>query len=231
MAGDDRAADQLELQQRGTICPRDEERFYPLLQELSYIRPLTFAAATAFAQGIDSDPDTHNSCNSGDFGSRYAFIEDTVTCAGLKPIGTGPFKLAQQETNADGVDIKAVFARHDDYWGGAPEIEFLHIRYYETTDDVQKDLLSGDLDMALEIGPLPPKQVQDLKYYHSDKVDVRHSEVMQNALVIMEYQQGAHEPHVRYRDAPRHHSRRRQVSIHQERVCRAGAARVPADAV
>ena len=39
--------------------------------------------------------------------------------------------------------------------------------------------------MALEIGPLPPKQVQDLKYYHSDKVDVRHSEVMQNALVIM----------------------------------------------
>lgn len=48
--------------------------------------------------------------------------------------------------------------------------------------------------MALEIGPLPPKQVQDLKYYHSDKVDVRLSEVMQNALVVMEYQQGAHEP-------------------------------------
>jgi len=169
----------------GQFVLETKSAFYPLLQELSYIRPLTFAAATAFAQGIDSDPDTHNSCNSGDFGSRYAFIEDTVTCAGLKPIGTGPFKLAQQETNADGVDIKAVFARHDDYWGGAPEIEFLHIRYYETTDDVQKDLLSGDLDMALGIGPLTPKQVQDLKYYHSDKVDVRHSEVMQNALVIM----------------------------------------------
>ena len=39
--------------------------------------------------------------------------------------------------------------------------------------------------MALEIGPLPPKQVQDLKYYHSDKVDVRLSEVMQNALVVI----------------------------------------------
>ena len=95
----------------GQFVLETKNAFYPLLQELSYIRPLTFAAATAFAQGIDSDPDTHNSCNSGDFGSRYAFIEDTVTCAGLKPIGTGPFKLAQQETNADGVDIKAVFAR------------------------------------------------------------------------------------------------------------------------
>lgn len=169
----------------GEFILETRERYYPLLQELTYIRPLTFAAASAFAEGLDSHPDLHNSCNPGDFGSRWSFLEDTITCAGLKPLGTGPFKLAKQATNADGVDTEAVFARHDDYWGSVPEIEFLHLKFYETTDDVVSDLLSGDLDMALGIGPLTAKQIQNLKFYHSDKVDVRHSDVMQHALVIM----------------------------------------------
>jgi nickel transport system substrate-binding protein len=162
-----------------------KEKFYPLLQELTYIRPLTFASASAFAEGLDSDPDLHNSCNSGDFGSKWAFLEDTVTCAGLKPIGTGPFKLVTQETNDDGVDILSVFGRHDNYWGPVPDIEFMHLQYYENTEDVEKDLLSGDLDMALGIGPLQAKQVQNLKFYHSDKVDVRHSDVLQHSLLVM----------------------------------------------
>lgn len=119
----------------------------------------------------------------GDFGSKYAYLEESVTCAGLQPIGTGPFKLAKKETNADGID-EAVFARHGDYWGGVPDIEFLHLKYYETTDDVEAALLSGDLDMALGIGPLTPKQVQDLKFYNSNVVDVRHSDVMQHALMV-----------------------------------------------
>ena len=49
----------------GKFVLETKDKYYPLLQELSYIRPLTFAAATAFAQGLDSDADTHNSCNSG----------------------------------------------------------------------------------------------------------------------------------------------------------------------
>jgi ABC-type transport system substrate-binding protein len=169
----------------GHFVLETREGYYPLLQELSYIRPLTFAAATAFAEGLDSDPDLHNSCNPGDFGATWSFLEDTITCAGLKPLGTGPFKLATQATNSEGVDTEAVFARHDEYWGATPEIEFLHLKYYETTDAVMSDLLSGDLDMALGIGPLTAKQVQTLKFYHSDTVDVRHSDVMQHALVIL----------------------------------------------
>lgn len=161
-------------------------RFYPLLQELSYIRPLTFASAGAFAKGIYSDPKDHNSCKSGDFGSKWASLEDEVTCLGLKhPSGTGPFKLITQETNDDGIDVKTVFARHEDYWDIVPDIEFLHLKYYENTDDVEADLLSGELDMALGIGPLSAKQVQDLKFSHSDIVDVRHSDVLQHALMIM----------------------------------------------
>ncbi|EOD09544.1 hypothetical protein EMIHUDRAFT_198033 [Emiliania huxleyi CCMP1516] len=63
----------------GQFVLETKNAFYPLLQELSYIRP-----------------------------------------------------LSRNQRRRSRVDIKAVFARHDDYWGGAPEIEFLHIRYYET---------------------------------------------------------------------------------------------------
>lgn len=169
----------------GKFVLETKEKYYPLLQELSYIRPLTFAAASAFEKGLDSHPDLHNSCNSGDFGSRWAFLEDNITCAGLKPIGTGPFKLVKQETNSDGVDVEAVFARHDAHWGSVPDIEFLHLKYYATTDAVKSALLSGELDMALGIGPLSAKQIQELKFYNSSTVDVRHSDVMQHAVMIM----------------------------------------------
>lgn len=162
----------------GKFVLETKEKYYPLLQELTYIRPLRFAAASAFARGLDSHPDKHNSCNSGDFGGeKWDHLEKQITCGGLKPVGTGPFKV---------VSVKeAVFARHDDYWGQVPDIEFLHLKTYESTDAVKSDLLSQKLDMALGIGPLNPKDVQEMKFYNSSVVDVRHSDVMQNALMIM----------------------------------------------
>eukprot|EP00959_Pyramimonas_sp_CCMP1952_P195132 4080299-Pyramimonas_sp.AAC.3 len=176
---------------QGEFVLETRERYYPLLQELTYIRPLTFAAASAFAEGLDSHPDTHNSCHPGDFGSKWSYLEDSITCAGLRPIGTGPFKLSSQETNTDGIDAEVVFSRHEDYWGAIPQIEHLHLKHYASTEDVERDLLSGALDMALGIGPLTAKQVQNLKFYHSDKLDVRHSEVMQNTVMIMNTNRGA----------------------------------------
>lgn len=59
------------------------------------------------------------------------------------------------------------------------------MKYYETTEEVEAALLSGDLDMALGIGPLTAQQVQDLKFYHADVVNVRHSDVLQHALLVM----------------------------------------------
>lgn len=161
--------------------------FYPLLQELTYIRPLVFASAAAFQEGLDSHPDLHNSCNPGDFGPKFDHLEETITCAGLSaPIGTGPFKFVSRESSADGsIDTKVVFARHDDYWGVVPGIEFLELKHYESTEAVETDLLTGKLDMALGVGPLTNKQVQDLKFYHSDVLDVRHSDVLQHALLVM----------------------------------------------
>eukprot|EP00532_Pseudo-nitzschia_australis_P013953 CAMPEP_0168208370 /NCGR_PEP_ID=MMETSP0140_2-20121125/2032_1 /TAXON_ID=44445 /ORGANISM="Pseudo-nitzschia australis, Strain 10249 10 AB" /LENGTH=670 /DNA_ID=CAMNT_0008134763 /DNA_START=360 /DNA_END=2374 /DNA_ORIENTATION=- len=164
-----------------------DKPFYPLLQELTYIRPLVFASASAFSNGIDSDPSKENSCNAGDFGSKWDHLEDTVTCAGLSaPIGTGPFKYSSTTTNEDGtIDDKVIFQGHTEYWGGAPDIEELHVQHYESNEAVQDALLDGTLDMALGIGPLTPLQAQQLKFYHSDKVDVRHSDVLQNAIMVM----------------------------------------------
>ena len=167
----------------GKFVLETKDKYYPLLQELTYIRPLRFAAASAFARGLDSDPDTHNSCNSGDFGKKWDKLEEEITCGGLKPIGTGPFKVVSVQ--------EAVFARHGDYWGKIPDIEFLHLKTYESTDAVKSDLLSQKLDMALGIGPLTPLQIQEMKFYNSSVVDVRHSDVMQNSLMIMNVNKGA----------------------------------------
>ena len=56
---------------------------------------------------------------------------------------------------------------------------------YANTDDVERDLLSGDLDMALGMGPLSALQIQKLKFHHSETVDVRHTGVMQNHILVM----------------------------------------------
>lgn len=159
--------------------------FYPLLQELTYVRPLRFASPSAFAQGIDSDPDLHNSCESGDFGSKWEFLEEDVKCLGLSaPIGTGPWKYVNRNVADDGSDKEVMFARNEDYWGQIPDIETLTAIRYNSTDDVEAALKSGDLDMALGVGPLTALQVQDLKFHHSDKFDIRHSDVIQNSMLV-----------------------------------------------
>lgn len=155
--------------------------FYPLLQELSYIRPFRFASPSVFAEGIDSHPDLHNSCESGDFGSKWSDLEDDVTCMGLtSPVGTGPFKFVSRED----YDNKVTFAKNEEYWGTKAGIETLHVVRYNSTEEVEAALKSNELDMALGIGPLSPGQVDEFKTFHSDSFDVRHSEVVQNFLLV-----------------------------------------------
>eukprot|EP00977_Amphora_coffeiformis_P022934 scaffold11900_cov176-Amphora_coffeaeformis.AAC.2 len=160
--------------------------YTPLLQELSYIRPFTFASAETFVNGFDSDPTTANAC--GGFTGKHEAIEDTVTCAGLSgPIGTGPFKFVCR-TPKDGdesVDAEVVFEGFEGYWGPKSDITTLRVVYYETTDDVEAALLNNELDMALGVGPLTAKQVFKFKSDHSDRFEVRHTDVLQHALLIM----------------------------------------------
>lgn len=159
--------------------------FYPLLQELTYIRPLRFASPSAFAEGHGSNPDEHNSCEPGDFGSKWDYLEESVNCMGLTaPIGTGPWKYKSRTSSEDGSDDSVVFEHNDQYWGQKPGIETLTAVRYDTTEDVEAALKAGTLDMAMGIGPLTAKQVQDLKFHHSDQFDVRHSDVIQHSLLV-----------------------------------------------
>lgn len=160
--------------------------YTPLLQELSYIRPFTFASAETFANGLDSDPTTENAC--GGFTGKHEAIEDTVTCAGLSaPIGTGPFRYVSR-TFKDGneaIDAEVVFEGFQDYWGPKSDITVLRVVHYESTEAVEAALLNNELDMALGIGPLTANQVFNFKSQHSDRFDVRHTDVLQHALLVM----------------------------------------------
>lgn len=50
-------------------------QFYPLLQDLTYIRPLRFASPSVFGEGLDSNLDQHNPCEPGDFGAKWDKLE------------------------------------------------------------------------------------------------------------------------------------------------------------
>lgn len=100
------------------------------------------------------------------------------------PIGTGPFKYKSRTKAADGSDATVVFESNEDYWGGAPSIKTLTAVQYESQEDIEAALKNNELDIALGIGPLNAKQVQDLKFFHSADFDVRHSDVIQNSLPV-----------------------------------------------
>ena len=173
----------------GEFVLETDRPFYPLLQELTYIRPLTFASAEAFGQGFDSHPDFHNSCEPGLFGTKWNHLEENVTCVGLSnPVGTGPFKFVNRTYlpgSNNTIDQEVVFARHDQYWGGPPQIKNLVIKHYDNSDAVYSDLLGGDLDMVLGNGPLTSNQIRDIQFFNSTVFDVLRSEVLQNALLVL----------------------------------------------
>jgi len=60
-------------------------RYYPLLQELTYIRPLRMLSPDAFVGGAASDPYTQNSCPTG-WGTVSAEGETDVICAGTTAV-------------------------------------------------------------------------------------------------------------------------------------------------
>ena len=99
-------------------------------------------------------------------------------------MGAGPFKFVSRETAEDGSDAKVTFARNDKYWGQKPKIETLTAVQYKITDEAEAALKSGELDMAMGIGPLNGNQIQDLKFYYSDQFCVRHSNVIQHSILV-----------------------------------------------
>jgi ABC-type transport system substrate-binding protein len=143
----------------GKFILETSNSYYPLLQELSYIRPIRFLAASSFQNGLFTSPVTHNSCPIG-WGSVTG-KGTTITCAGIKsPVGTGPFKFISRTADSAG-DAEVVFERHLAYWGGSPDIQQLVVKRYSSQADVRNALLTGQLDIAIGVGPLLASDIQD----------------------------------------------------------------------
>ena len=84
--------------------------------------------------------------------------------------------------NADHDDL-VVFAANTAYWGGAPDIEKLHVVRYDTAADVEAALLAGTLDAVLGANVLEPATVKSLQY--DARFEVLHGEETQTDAIIL----------------------------------------------
>lgn len=162
-------------------------KFYPFLQEMTFIRPLRMLSPGAFAFGNTTDPITANSCHVG--WGEILFEDETITCAGISAIsGTGPFAYSSRSTstNEDGdeVDDEVVFVRNENYWAGTPSVETLKIVRYENSEDVKVALMDGTLDVVWGSGVL---QAQDLAELEEDDESLSffHSDEIQNVIMLL----------------------------------------------
>ncbi|MDW3207349.1 MAG: ABC transporter substrate-binding protein [Alphaproteobacteria bacterium] len=67
---------------------------------------------------------------------------------GRAPVGTGPFKFAEWESNA-----KVVVTRNEAYWDGAPFLEAVVFRPITDANTRVAEMLSGGIDVMVEIPP------------------------------------------------------------------------------
>jgi peptide/nickel transport system substrate-binding protein len=73
--------------------------------------------------------------------------ESNIAPLARAPLGSGPFVF--MDWTPEG---KIHLARNDDYWGGAPYLDALSYRPFETSDELRRALKSGQIDVAL----MPP---------------------------------------------------------------------------
>ena len=163
-----------------TFIVDTKNKYYPMLQELSFIRPLRMLSPNAFA-GLD--PVTSNSCHVG-------WEPEGITCAGITAIsGTGPFKFVsrtQEELDAETtVDNEVVFAGNTEYWDGPPSIETLIVKRYEDSDAVKEALLDGSLDLVWGSGVLGVDDLLALEADTSNDIAVYHGDDIQNVIIVL----------------------------------------------
>jgi len=164
-----------------------KNKYYPFLQELSFIRPLRMLSPAAFAN--DADPFTSNSCHVGWGNITSSNSDKMVQCAGITNIsGTGPFVFdsrAEETIGDTKVDNEVVFKGNTNYWGGAPSMETLIIKRYEDSDAVKAALLDGSLDLVWGSGVLPAQDLIELDADETNNLSVFHSDDIQNVIILL----------------------------------------------
>ena len=168
-----------------------KDRYYPFLQELTFIRPVRMLSPLKFTGGASSDPETQNSCAPG---TEWG-IPDTVTCAGVTGIaGTGRWEFVSKEDNADveaiqgsPVNDEVTFKLSTTHWDAAPadwDVEFLKVVRYADAAAVKAALIDGSLDAVIGGGVLEAADIMEFRDQRMDLFDVSLTEPLQNNLVI-----------------------------------------------
>ena len=67
---------------------------------------------------------------------------------GRHPVGTGPFKFEEWDSNA-----KVVVSRNDDYWDGAPKLDAVVFRPITDANTRVAELMAGGIDLMVEVPP------------------------------------------------------------------------------
>lgn len=75
---------------------------------------------------------------------------------GRHPVGTGPFKFAEWESNA-----KVVVVRNDDYWEDAAKLEAVVFRPITDANTRVAELMAGGIDLMVEVPPDSLTQLSD----------------------------------------------------------------------
>ena len=171
-------------------------KFYPFLQELTYIRPIRFMSPNAFAEGPTSDRYTANSCEKG-WGTLESADGIKVVCKGISDVaGTGPFKFVSRQSDviqtADyndlRVDEEVVFQQNTDYWGKVPEIQTLKIVRYPDAASIEAALLDGSLDVMWGDGVLPANRITEISNMDRPDLNVFIGEDVQNVVLLLNSQ-------------------------------------------
>ncbi|SON58097.1 Hemin-binding lipoprotein [Hartmannibacter diazotrophicus] len=89
-----------------------------------------------------------------------AAVEQYGKDFGRHPSGTGAFKFAEWSANE-----KVVITRNEDYWDGAPPLEAVVFRPITDTNTRVAEMLSGGLDVMVEVPPDNLSQFRDNASY------------------------------------------------------------------
>ncbi len=85
-----------------------------------------------------------------------AAVEASGADYGRNPVGTGPFKFEEWQSNTS-----VVASRNDDYWDGAPALEAVIFRPITDANTRVAEMLSGGIDVLLETPPDNVAQFRD----------------------------------------------------------------------
>ena len=197
-----------------TFTITTNKKYYPLLQELTFIRPLRMQSPKMFLSETATSWRTHNSCpgdgtaDSVQESLNNDYYDEDITCAGIvgggvavctktagtwdcvpsggNVSGTGRWIYHRTETDSDNKMKSVHFKMNMNHWD-APSgkyVEELKVVHYDTEAKIKAALIDGSLDAVMGADVLTGADVADLKNNHADKVSVSLTESIQNRNIV-----------------------------------------------